>query len=117
METPENFETTSQRQIAELQEELYSVRTLLSVSLVLMIIFTLCVDRYLFKQVSGLNGQNTMLKTEIAAFNQPKMIEFWNMFMNYAKGHPEYVPVIAQFADPNVLGQTILSPNANAPKK
>jgi hypothetical protein len=83
---------------AELQEELHSLRTLLSASLVLMIVFGLSVNLFLLKQVSALGTQTALIEQQADQgaknFNTAKAIEFWNRLVAYSRTHPDYAPVI-----------------------
>jgi hypothetical protein len=104
------FEQTSQAPsgsgIAELQENVHSLRTLLSATLVLLIVFSLIMNLFLLKQVSSLRAQTEAMDTAINSFNTPKAIDYWNHLVAYARTHPDFAPVINQFYP--ALPQTLL---------
>jgi hypothetical protein len=112
------FEQTSQGRsgsgIAELQEEVSSLRMLLSASVALLIIFSCSLDFYLLKQVSSVGAQikvsNDYFDAEAHNFNTPMAIEYWNRLVQYSRSHPEFVPIINKYQP--ALGQTLLGNNA-----
>lgn len=92
--------------VAELQEEVQSLRTLLSASLILMIVFSLVINLFLLKQVSALRAQTEVFATANNNFNTAKAIDYWNHLVQYARTHPEFAPVINKFSP--ALNQTLL---------
>jgi hypothetical protein len=112
------FEQTSRGQsgsgMTELQDELRSLRTLLSASVALLIIFSCSMDFYLLKQVSAVGIQikasNDYLDAEVHNFNTPMAIEYWNRLVQYSRSHPEFVPIINKYQP--ALGQTLLGNSA-----
>jgi uncharacterized membrane protein len=102
--------TFSGSSAADLQEEVHSLRTLLSVSLILMIVFGLSVNLFLLKQVSALGTQTTLFEQQADQgarnFNTAKAIEFWNRLVAYSRAHPEYAPVINDLRP--ALGYTLI---------
>jgi hypothetical protein len=92
--------------VVELQEDLHSLRTLLSASLILMIVFSTVVDFFLLKQVSSLRAQTALFEAASNSFNTPKAIDYWNHLAAYARTHPDFAPIINQFGP--VLNQTLL---------
>lgn len=105
------FEQTSQAPsgsgIAELQENVHSLRTLLSATLILLIIFSMIMNLFLLKQVSNLRAETDSMEAAVNNFNTPKAIDYWNHLVAYARAHPEFAPVINQF-DP-ILPETLLA--------
>lgn len=91
---------------SDLQEEVNSLRLMLSASLVLLIIFSLCVDVALLKQVSALRTQVDVNERVAGEFNSSKAIEFWNRLVQYSRTHPDYAPIISKYSP--ALSQTLL---------
>jgi hypothetical protein len=91
---------------AALQDEVNSLRTLLSASLVLMIVFSLSMNLYLLKQVSAVSAQVTANEKVVNNFNATKGIDFWNKLVAYSRTHPEFAPVISKFSP--ALNETLL---------
>jgi hypothetical protein len=108
------FEPTSQGAsgagVAELQEELNSLRMIFAWALILLIVFGGSLDLYLFKQVSAAQAQirvaEEVLDTETQHFNTAAAIETWNRLVQYARTHPEYAAVLNKYRP--ALGQTLL---------
>ena len=104
------FEQTSQGQsgsgIAELQETVHSLRTLLSASLIVLIVFSGVVNLFLLKQVSTLRAQTEAAEASSNTFQTAKAIDYWNRLVAYSRTHPDFAPVITQFT--TLLPQTLL---------
>jgi hypothetical protein len=100
--------------VAELQEEMSSLRMMISWALILMIIFGGCVDLYLLKQVSSIQKQVTnaqeYLENGSHSFNTAAAIETWNKLAAYARTHPEYAAILNKYRP--ALGQTLLGGGA-----
>ena len=98
-------------EVEELREELNSLRILLSVSLILLIVFGFCVDRYLFKQISLLGEQTKVPQQQVDKFatqyNLARASEFWNNLVVYSKSHPDFVPILAKYSA--VVNQTLIT--------
>jgi hypothetical protein len=95
--------------IAELQDELRSLRALLSASLALVIVFSIVIDFFLLKQISTLRAQTEVLEAASNTLNTPKAIDYWNHLTAYARTHPDFAPVINKFSP--AIGQTFLGNN------
>ncbi len=77
----------------ELQSALQSLRTLISAALVLMIVFSVCVDLYLSMRVRDEKAGANQIA--IAAQNYGLGAgEFWGKLVEYSKTHPDFHPVI-----------------------
>jgi hypothetical protein len=96
--------------VAELQEDVNSLRMLLSWALILLIVFCGSTDLYLLKQVSSVQIQikvaQDYLDAETRTFNTAAAIETWNRLVAYARTHPEYAAVLNKYRP--ALGQTLL---------
>lgn len=110
------FEPTSQSGggVAELQEELNSLRMLFAWALILLIFFGCSLDLYLLKQVSAVQVQITLaqqvLDSETHNFNTAAAIETWNKLAAYARTHPEYAAILNKYRP--ALSQTLLGSGA-----
>jgi hypothetical protein len=114
-ETENKLEATGDFVNDDLQNELQSLRALVSASLVIMIMFSLCVDVFLIKQVSLLNSDTAVTKARTEQiFPTAKASELWNKLNDFAKAHPDYETVIAKYRP--VVSQ-FTSPNPAAPAK
>lgn len=114
-ETENKFEATGDMVNDGLQNEVQSLRALLSASLVILVMFSLCVDVYLIKQVSLLNTQTAMTRQQTEEiFPAAQASDLWNKLNDFAKSHPDYESVIAKYRP--VVSQ-FTSPNPAAAKK
>jgi hypothetical protein len=112
MNGPEQkLDAPAEPRLEEVQEELYFLRTLLSVSLIFMIALSLSVDLYLLKQVSMQAQQVANAQKAEDSFNAAKAAdrasEVWSRLVEYSKTHPDYVPVLARFSP--ALNQTMIT--------
>ncbi len=115
-ETENKFEATGEIVNDGLQNEVQSLRALLSASLVVLIMFSLCVDVFLFKQGSLLNGQTAVTRAQTEEmFSTAKASDLWGKLNDYAKTHPDYETVIAKYR-PVVSQFTTANPAAAAAK-
>jgi len=97
-ETENKFEAAGEVMNDGLQGEVQSLRALLSASLVILVMFSLCLDVYLIKQVSLLNTQTAMTKQQTEEiFPTAKASDLWNKLNDYAKTHPDFESVIAKY--------------------
>ena len=104
------FESTSQApagsEVVEMQEEVNTLRTLLSAAVVLMIVFTMSVNLYLLKEVSSAREKIDTSERIADDFNAPKAIDFWNKLVAYSREHPNFAPVMNKFSP--ALDQTLI---------
>jgi hypothetical protein len=97
-ETENKFEAAGDIVNDGLQNEVHSLRALLSASVVIMIIFSLCVDVFLLKQISLLNGDTAVTRQQTdQLFPSAQASELWNKLNEYAKTHPDFETVIAKY--------------------
>jgi hypothetical protein len=93
----------------EIRSEVYSLRTMLSFSLLCLILLSFTMDRYLWKQVRNvrqqIEGVNNLEKRAQPGVDQAS--KFWNSLVAYSKTHPDFVPVIAYFSP--ALSQTMIN--------
>lgn len=112
-ESEDRFDAPPDPVIEELRDELFSLRTLLSVSLICLIVLALSVDRFMFKQVTIL--RTNIHNTEVAAdqlraeFPYAKASEVWSALVVYSKTHPDYLKVLNNFTP--YVNQTVLVTN------
>jgi len=101
----------------DLRNEVQSLRAMLSVSLIVLIMFQVCVALFLFKQVSMARAQAIALQQQVVdSFSIPQASEFWNKMNEYSKTHPDYEPIISKYRA--VVNQYVGSPGGGAqPKK
>ncbi len=109
--SPEAFDAPPDPVIEELRDEVYTLRTLLSVALICLIVLTLTLDRYLFKQIS-IESTKTQANKKLeeamkAQFSFEKASDFWNSFVAYSKTHPDAAPLVSKYL--SVIDQTVLS--------
>ena len=91
--------TTTDPKVEVLQGELQSLRTLLTISLILVIAFSFCVNVFLFRQVAMARAQVTQAEQFVKDFNAGQVAEFWNKLTEFSKTHPEFAPIWAKYKD------------------
>jgi hypothetical protein len=102
-------------QTEDLQNEVQSLRTLLCVSLILIMVFGACMDFFLIKQVSDLRSATSRAENLWKAVDVTKAVYFWNSLNDYARTHADIAPLIAS-ASP-FINQTLLNPSYLPRKK
>jgi hypothetical protein len=99
----------------ELRYEVESLRSMLALTLLLLIIFTACVNLFLFHQANSLAGQVNEEQRRITFFQNVtsvQAIDFWNKINDYGSRHSDFAPILAKYK-PFINVRT----NAPAPKK
>jgi hypothetical protein len=97
-ETENKYEAAGDIVNDGLQSEVRSLRALLSASLVILVMFSLCLDVYLFKQIRLVNTQTAMTKQQTEEiFPTAQASDLWNKLNDFAKTHPDYESVIAKY--------------------
>jgi hypothetical protein len=84
----------------DLRYEVESLRSMLAFTLLLMIVFTACVNLFLFHQANALSGQANEEQREVTTFQNVtsgQAIEFWNKINEYGARHPDFAPVLAKY--------------------
>jgi hypothetical protein len=82
--------------VEDLQDELQALRTLMSVTLIVMIVFSICVNWYFFKQDRVIQG-NINQVTQTAGNMQAGIVGFWNELNDFGKTHPDFAPVLDKY--------------------
>ena len=97
----------------EMRSELYSLQTMMSLSLVCLIVLSLTVDRYLWKQVRGARQQIESIEKLEANdhFDFNRASAFWSSLVGYSKTHPDFVPTINAWSQ--ALNQTMITNGAS----
>ncbi|HZQ47091.1 MAG TPA: hypothetical protein VFC07_08770 [Verrucomicrobiae bacterium] len=93
--------------------ELQSLRTLLAAALILLIVFSACVDYYLSTQSSEMNRLLFVDRQTINNFPaySARAGDFWSKLVEYSKSHPDFNPVIEKWK-----GTISIHTNAPPPK-
>ena len=93
--------------VEDLQDEVQGLRTLMSVSLIVIIVFSFCVNWYLFKQDRIVQGRIDQDRQTAGAL-QTGIVAFWNDLNEYGKAHPDFAPVLEKY-------RALFATNAPAP--
>jgi hypothetical protein len=97
MNEPEmRTETTPDFVIEDLQAEVQALRTLLSVTLIVLLVFSFCINWYIFRQASMARSQVDSDKKAAEQIQAPAFM-LWNDFVEYSKTHPDFAPIIEKY--------------------
>jgi hypothetical protein len=93
---------TAGNSIEVLREEVQSLRTMLSYSLFLIFVFSLCINIYLMRQASLVNaqaGQETVMLTAWSKNGalQESALQFWTRLNDFERTHPAINPILAKY--------------------
>jgi len=107
---------------SDLQEQLRSLRTLLTAVLAAMLCLGGALFVFLFRQVSNLNRQlaeSTKMVNEFQTNTLPKINWFVQSLQSFAKTNPDFNPILAKhnLLPPPAGGNPIPTPAAPPPKK
>jgi hypothetical protein len=98
-ETEPMIEATADSKVETLQGELNALRTLVTISLILLIVFSFCVNVFLFRQVAMARAQVAQAEQFIQGFNTSEFAEFWNKLSDFSRTHPDFAPIWAKYKD------------------
>jgi hypothetical protein len=98
-ETEPMLEPTAESRVETLQGELQALRTLVTISLILLIVFSFCVNVFLFRQVAMARAQVTQAELFIQGFNTTEVADFWNKLSDFSRTHPDFAPIWAKYKD------------------
>ena len=101
MNEPEmKFEGTSGSE--DLRGEVQSLKTALSVAILLMFVFSFCVNLFMLRQTSMLSGQAAEAQQAVDSFRENgagQAVEFWNKMNEYARTHPDFAPIMQKYSN------------------
>lgn len=83
-----------------LRAELDSLKSMVSFALLVMFVFTLCVDFFLFHERNEMNGQLAIAEQTLQGWQtrgSPQAFEFWKKLNEYASRHPDFMPIISRY--------------------
>jgi hypothetical protein len=88
--------------IEGLREEVQSLRTMLSYSLFLIFIFSLCMNIYLMRQTSLVTAQAGQESVMLAAWSkngalQESALQFWTRLNDFGRTHPAINPILGKY--------------------
>jgi hypothetical protein len=112
-EPAENFGAPAS-EVEDLREEVQSLRVLLAAALCILIVLSVCVDGYLFKQVSMVRSDVNMAQDVVKRFDLAKAREFWAKLTEYSRSHPDFAPVVAKYKP--YAAQTVFEGGGPLPK-
>jgi hypothetical protein len=98
-----NFEFTPEPGLEELRGEVRSLRMILSCALLLVFIFSFCVNIFLFRQTRMVSAQLAQDNQLINLWTkggpaQAQAFDFWNKLNDFAKTHPDFMPIINKYS-------------------
>jgi len=98
-----NFEFPAESGVEGLRSEVQSLRAILSCSLLLIFIFSMCVNIFLFRQTNMVSNQFAQANQLITAWAnggpaQAQAIDFWKKLNDYARVHPDFMPIINKYS-------------------
>ncbi len=93
------LEPTADARVESLQGELQALRTLVTISLILLIAFSFCVDVFLFRQAAMARAQVAQAQQFVQGFNTTEVADFWNKLSDFSRTHPDFAPVWAKYKD------------------
>ena len=82
----------------DLRYEVESLRAMFTFTLLLMIVFTACVNIFLYHQANTLVGEANETQRRVTVFQttgSAAAIDFWNKINDYGSRHADFAPVLA----------------------
>jgi hypothetical protein len=122
-ESENQFEPRTDSGVEELRSELHALRGSFSTALVLLLVFSFCVNVFLFRQVSDLSARAKQATALVAGWSpggaeQNLAIETWSRLTEFSKTHQDFMPIINKYSPFfNTTPTKPASPAPAAPKK
>ncbi len=101
MNEPENTFQPGGSEAQQLRAEIASLRSLLSAALIILFVFSACVNFYLRKQTSILMVPMNEAQAMVNRYENggsAQILDFWNKMNEYARTHPDFVPIINKYS-------------------
>jgi hypothetical protein len=87
----------------ELQRSIQSLRAMFNVVLVILLVLTGSLFLFLLREVSQIRRQTRELTQFVDNYEKtslPAMLAFRNKLQEFAKGHPDFKPILARYMSP-----------------
>lgn len=85
-----------------LRADVQSLRTMLSVALLLLFIFSFCVNVFLFRQVKAITAQVAQAQQLVESFQKgggfTQGAELVSRLNEYARTHPDFAPIMQKYS-------------------
>jgi hypothetical protein len=97
------YEPGSEPTLEELRKEVQALRGSFSTALVLLFVFSFCVNIFLFRQVSILSAEANQASALVAGWapggaSQNLAIETWARLTDFSKTHQDFLPIINKYS-------------------
>jgi hypothetical protein len=100
-ESESNFQAASESSNENLRADVQSLRTMLSVTLLLLFIFTFCVNVFFLRQVSAVNAQVAQAQQLVDNFQKgggyAQGAELVSRLNEYSRTHPDFAPIMQKY--------------------
>ncbi|MDB6125633.1 MAG: hypothetical protein JWQ71_4626 [Pedosphaera sp.] len=100
-ESEANIDSASGPSLKTLQEELQSLRTLVTGALAILFIFSVCLNIFLSRQAMVVSNQAAEAQKavdEFRTFGAPWANDFWYKLLAYSKTHNDIAPIISKYS-------------------
>ncbi len=94
------FNESIAEDIENLQSSVQALQSTVSFSLILVLVFTVCLNLYIGIQVLGLRGQVHAQLAKADDFQKtkvPAIAEFWGKLSDFGARHPDFKPVLTKY--------------------
>jgi hypothetical protein len=100
-ESEPNLDSASGPSLKTLQEEVQSLRTLVTGTLAILFVFSVCLNIFLARQAMVVSNQAAEAQKTVEVFNKqgaPWANDFWYKLIAYSKTHNDISPIIAKYS-------------------
>ena len=112
----QDTEPASAATIDQLQESYRSLRSLFLLATVSMLILTSSLFVFLLREVSAARRQVSQLTQYVAGYEKnsvPRMRQFRDKLVNYAKSDPDFVSILSKYVNPTNYATRPQTPGAS----
>ncbi len=94
-------EPRSESEVESLRSEVLALRMVVSFALLLVFVFSICVNIFLFRQTTSLGGQVANAQNAVTTFETAgggaQVVDIWAKLNDYARTHPDFQPIINKY--------------------
>ncbi len=99
-ETENPVEISGDSGVEALRNEVQTLRAVLSFTVLLLFVFSICMNVFLFRQATAVSGQAAQAQAVVSNFESMsgQANDFWLKLNDYARTHPDFQPIVAKYS-------------------
>jgi len=95
------IEPRAESSVESLRNEVQTLRAILAFSVLLLFVFSVCVNIFLMHQTSALSRQVQQAQAAVSTFETAgggaQVVDIWTKLNDYSRTHPDFQPIINKY--------------------